>query len=105
MALAKEQPAYHWFRCIAPSWDNSGRRRKKAFILRDSNPQAYRHCLCTAGEYTMARYSGDEALLFLNAWNEWAEGNHLEPDQKWGRGYLEATKEVLDELQSAAAVR
>ena len=36
-----------------------------------------------------------DRFLFINAWNEWAEGNHLEPCQKWGKGYLEATKEIL----------
>ena len=35
----------------------------------------------------------------INAWNEWAEGNHLEPDQKWGRKYLEVTKEAIDETK------
>ena len=38
----------------------------------------------------------DENLVFINAWNEWAEGNHLEPDQKWGRSFLEATKEAIE---------
>jgi hypothetical protein len=38
----------------------------------------------------------DEAIIFINAWNEWAEGNHLEPDLKFGRGYLEATKRALN---------
>ena len=41
-------------------------------------------------------YSKDENLVFINAWNEWAEGNHLEPDIKWGRKFLEATKEVVE---------
>ena len=40
-------------------------------------------------------FSKEENLVFINAWNEWAEGNHLEPDQKWGRRYLEVTKEAI----------
>lgn len=38
----------------------------------------------------------NEKFLFINAWNEWAEGNHLEPCQKWGKKYLEITKENLE---------
>lgn len=44
-------------------------------------------------------FSEEENLVFINAWNEWAEGNHLEPDQKWGRKYLEVTKEAIDETK------
>ena len=41
-------------------------------------------------------YSKEENLIFINAWNEWAEGCHLEPDMKNGRGFLEAIKNVID---------
>lgn len=44
---------------------------------------------------TFIPYSDEDNIIFINAWNEWAEGNHLEPDQKWGRGYLEETKKAI----------
>ena len=40
-------------------------------------------------------YSKEENFVFRNAWNEWAEGNHLEPDLKWGHEYLEMTKMAI----------
>lgn len=45
-------------------------------------------------------YSDEENLFFINAWNEWAEGNYLEPDSKWGHGYLQATKDAVDEISN-----
>jgi hypothetical protein len=51
---------------------------------------------------TMSRYTGDKRIVFINAWNEWAEGNHLEPDLKWGHAYLEATRRALTGSSRAA---
>ena len=66
-----------------------------------SEPHKYRAWLGRAISDTTSRFSGEERLVFINAWNEWAEGNHLEPDQKFGRGYLEATRAALDSSRSA----
>jgi lipopolysaccharide biosynthesis protein len=75
---------------ITPGWDNSARRNPGAFIFRDANPDDYSRWLA-AIKNSVDR----DSFLFINAWNEWAEGNHLEPCIKWGRKYLEATRKIL----------
>ena len=90
--LAEEEPGYRRFSCVNPQWDNSARRKKDAVILKDSSPELYGRWLEAAVKKSL---TADNPVLFINAWNEWAEGNHLEPCQKWGRGYLEATGDVL----------
>jgi lipopolysaccharide biosynthesis protein len=85
---------YKRFPGITPMWDNSARRKTDALIFRGSTPEKYEEWL----RFIVAEfepYTPNENFLFINAWNEWAEGNHLEPCQKWGRAYLEATASVL----------
>ncbi len=90
--LQKADPGYPWYRCATPSWDNSARRQKGATILHGATPELYQEWL----EHLIrdARVNNRE-FVFINAWNEWAEGNHLEPCQKFGRGFLEATQRAL----------
>jgi lipopolysaccharide biosynthesis protein len=79
---------------ITPMWDNSSRRKTNATIFTNSTPEIYGSWL----KHILKNYpwqQNQEKFLFINAWNEWAEGNHLEPCQKWGRAYLEVTKNVL----------
>jgi len=90
-ALSEPDPPYRRFRCVTPSWDNTPRRGRGAFVLHGSTPTAYERWLKTALVRSCPTGDG-ERIVFVNAWNEWAEGNHLEPCQKWGRAYLEATR-------------
>ena len=82
------------FPSITPMWDNSARRKTGALILKDSTPEEYASWLKQLRD-AFKIYSAEESFFFINAWNEWAEGNHLEPCQKWGKQYLEKTKEIL----------
>lgn len=86
---------YKQFPCVSPMWDNSARRKNKPVIFLNSTPLTYKKWLSSVLK-KFKPYSKDENLVFINAWNEWAEGNHLEPCQKWGHQYLEATKEAID---------
>lgn len=91
-------PGYKRFPGITPMWDNTARRKTDAYILMDSAPELYGEWL----ENIVTRfkpYSEEENFIFINAWNEWAEGNHLEPCQKWGRKYLEETRDKLKNIK------
>lgn len=93
---AQPAPDYTCFPGVCPGWDNSARRPPgKAIIFRDSSPAAF-------GDWLAAKVDGfnprspEENLIFINAWNEWAEGNHLEPCLRHGSGNLdEVSRTVL----------
>ena len=92
-------PSYRQFPCVTPNFDNASRRMHKGFTaFIGSTPQLYGKWLSSVFE-KFKPYSQEENFIFINAWNEWAEGNHLEPDQKWGRKYLEETKKNIDQYK------
>lgn len=93
--LAKPSPPYLRFPCVTPAWDNTARRQVGATVIQGSTPEMYQEWLATAMN-NAKRVLPEEPIVFINAWNEWAEGNHLEPCQKWGRAYLEATRKALE---------
>ncbi len=96
--LTANSPGFTRFRGVMPAWDNTPRRQDQGTIYHGSSPGAYQAWLEAALEFTREQYIGEERLVFLNAWNEWAEGAYLEPDQRHGHGYLEATRNALDRV-------
>lgn len=94
--LAKEERTYKYFRSVCPSWDNSARRQRGATIYKDSSPALFENWLKTVVRRTISAFPESERFVFINAWNEWGEGCHLEPDQKWGHAYLQAVKNALN---------
>jgi lipopolysaccharide biosynthesis protein len=85
---------------VTPSWDNESRRPGRGMCFSGSTPSAYGRWLSAACRISMHVFSGDEKLVFINAWNEWAEGAHLEPDRKFGHAYLAETCRVINSLSS-----
>jgi len=103
-SLSEPAPAYRRFRGVTPSWDNTPRRGAGAFVLEGSTPEAYGEWLRAVIAASPPTSDG-ERFVFLNAWNEWAEGNHLEPCQRWGRRYLEATAAALNATAQSTSPR
>lgn len=77
--------------CIIPNYDHSPRSGKAAIILEDTNPQAWEKLL----KDILQTKSKDNSTLFIKAWNEWGEGNYLEPDIKYGNGFITSTKKAI----------
>ena len=93
--LGAPPPPYKRYPCVTPGWDNTVRRPKGGGrVLVNSTPELYARWLREAtAQFDV--YSPEENLFFVNAWNEWAEGNHLEPCERWGHAYLEAHGALL----------
>lgn len=77
--LHRPDAAYRRFHGVTPSWDNTARSGKRASVFLNSSPDLFGHWLTVIARRTVANLQGDEQVVFINAWNEWAEGCHLEP--------------------------
>jgi hypothetical protein len=87
---------YKYLPCIFVGWDNTPRRGKNGIIFKDRSVQIFKDSLENA-KSIVKDYPIDEQLIFINAWNEWAEGNQLEPDRTFGNQFLTAVKEVFND--------
>ena len=94
-AIARPVPDFPLFRGVMVGWDNTPRLQNSGQIFVNSHPENYGRWLSAMVTQTLQNKRPEERLVFLNAWNEWGEGCHLEPDAQFGRGYLEATRAVL----------
>jgi len=86
--------------CILHAWDNSPRSGSNGLVLHKSTPELFRKVLKKALELGQDKPK-DEQIIFLKSWNEWAEGNHLEPDLKFGHAYLEVVRQEAYDLSQA----
>lgn len=91
-------PPYKLFKTVFPGWDNEARRPGRSLIFANSSPDWYGKWLAAACDFALTQQDNDGRIVFINAWNEWAEGAHLEPDRKYGYAYLQATRDCLDNL-------
>ena len=80
---------------IVPNWDLSPRRGAGATIMYNSTPELFKTHALDALHLVMNKPVGRK-IIFIKSWNEWGEGNYMEPDLKYGRGYIDALHEALE---------
>lgn len=95
---------YPLFKGVSPRWDNEARKPGKGYTFAHSTPARYGEWLQHAVDYSRKHPVQGESVVFLNAWNEWAEGAHLEPDRRFGYAYLQATRDALVDQPRATRV-
>jgi len=91
--FSDEEATFEKFPCVIPNWDNTPRSGKNGLVFHDSSPELFRKHLKQAIT-RVENKDPEKRIIFVKSWNEWAEGNYLEPDLKFGRAYLEVIKEV-----------
>ena len=80
---------------VIPNWDNTARSGVNGFVLHNSTPDLFKQVMQKAIN-KVKDLPADNRIVFIKSWNEWAEGNYIEPDRKYGRKYLEVIKELID---------
>lgn len=84
--------------CLVPNYDHSPRSAARGMVIVDDSPKKW-YSFCRR-MFSVAKENGDKRnIYFIKAWNEWAEGNYLEPDLKFGKCYIEETRKAVDSVK------
>jgi lipopolysaccharide biosynthesis protein len=94
----KEDSLDYCYPSIFPNWDHSPRSGRSGHILHNSTPKAFKKHVEQVLK-TVENKPAEHQIVFLRSWNEWGEGNYIEPDLKFGKQYLEALKEALEAVK------
>jgi lipopolysaccharide biosynthesis protein len=94
--LARPAPEFPWFRTVMPDWDNTPRRGHRGIVYHGATPELFQAWLESVLRFTYLFRPPGERLVFINAWNEWAEGAYLEPDASNGDANLRSVRNALD---------
>ena len=93
-----ESKLFTYFRSVVPIWDNTARYGSDAFLLHGSTPEKFQEWMERLIDYSESTLPEDRQFIVVNAWNEWAEGAHLEPDTRYGYAYLNSIGRALAEI-------
>ena len=82
--------------CVQPNWDNTPRSTRRGVVATHTSPDAFERHLRDAVQREEAREADSaKRMVIIKSWNEWAEGNYIEPDERYGRGWLESVRRVM----------
>ena len=93
------RPTFPHFPSCISGWDNTARRGRHAIVMVDPDPEVFR-CQLSLVTRSVLHKDVDERIVFINAWNEWAEGMYLEPDARFGHAFLNVVADVLEDSRS-----
>lgn len=93
--IARPAAAHTRFRAAMPSWDNTARKGRAGNVFAGATPALFETWMRCLVADARQRLPEGERFVFVNAWNEWAEGTHLEPDRKHGHANLRAVRNAL----------
>jgi lipopolysaccharide biosynthesis protein len=98
--MAEVRLPYPYFPCTFVNWDNTPRRGRDGIIIHNSSPGKFEYYLYNSfKKLEEMNFGREENFVFINAWNEWAEGNYLEPNTKFRCVYLEAVRSALRKFE------
>jgi hypothetical protein len=95
--IGKEEMEDNIYPTIIPNWDHTPRSGFNGYVLNNSTPELFRFHVRKALATTLQKRA-DNMIVFLKSWNEWGEGNYMEPDLKYGKKYIETLKQELDKF-------
>jgi lipopolysaccharide biosynthesis protein len=94
--ITKEDYQENIFPVVVPNWDHTPRTGTKNIMFRDCKPEYFKQLVKLSIDAIKDK-PAEKQIVIVKSWNEWGEGNHMEPDLRYGRGYLEALKQARDE--------